>query len=424
MQHLEVLIVGGGGREHAIAIGLSASPSVSAIHCCPGNAGTSMVGKNHNIGTSDIDSIASLAESLGVDLVVVGPEAPLVEGLSETLRSRGISCFGPHSEAAKLEGSKLHAKNIMNSLGVPTGKFQHIDSLEGIDTALDDFKPPWVVKRDVLASGKGVTVTENREEARSAMENALNSDGIVLIEQFLPGEEASVLVIMDETGYVTLPPSQDHKRAMDGESGPNTGGMGAYAPAPVATPSVMARVHEEIIEPMHSHLSLSESPYRGCLYVGLMIDSDGSPSVVEFNVRFGDPETQVTIPLISSDLGEALLATAEGRLSDYSIEFNNLSAATVVLASEGYPSKPNVGREVTGWNFRIEEGQNLGYVNIAGANFDDDGKMISDGGRVLSSTGLAPNLVEAIGTAYQIIEVINLDGSFHRSDIGYRALTG
>ncbi len=423
MRQLDVLIVGGGGREHAIAIGLSASPSVSKIHCCPGNAGTSMLGTNHDIGDSDIKGISSLAESLGVDLVVVGPEAPLVGGLAETIRSRGISCFGPHSDAAKLEGSKLHAKKLMNSLDVPTGQFQHLESMNDIDNALDDFKPPWVIKRDVLAGGKGVTVTESREEARSAMEDAIDSDGIVLIEQFLSGEEASVLVIMDETGYVTLPASQDHKRAMDGELGPNTGGMGAYAPAPVATPSVMERVHEEIIEPMHRHLSLCDSPYRGCLYVGLMIDSNESPWVVEFNVRFGDPETQVTIPLISSDLGEALLATAEGRLSECQIEFNDLSAATVVLASEGYPSKPTVGVEVLGWDSRFEEGQTLGYVNIAGANFDEDGKMVSDGGRVLSSTGLAPNLVEALGAAYHIIEGINLEGSFYRSDIGYQALS-
>ena len=422
MRQLDVLIVGGGGREHAIAIGLSNSPSVSKIHCCPGNAGTSMLGTNHNIGDSDIDGIASLAESLSVDLVVVGPEAPLVGGLAETIRSRGISCFGPHSNAAKLEGSKLHAKKIMKSLGVPTGQFQNLDSMNDIDNALDNFKPPWVIKRDGLAGGKGVTVTESREEARSAMEDAIDSDGIVLIEQFLSGEEASVLVIMDETGYVTLPASQDHKRAMDGELGPNTGGMGAYAPAPVVTPSVLERVHQEIIEPMHSHLSLCDFPYRGCLYVGLMIDSNESPWVVEFNVRFGDPETQVTIPLISSDLGEALLAAAEGRLSECQIEFNDLSAATVVLASEGYPSKPSVGAEVLGWGSKFEEGQTLGYVNIAGANFDEDGKMISVGGRVLSSTGLAPNLVEALGAAYHIIEGINLEGSFYRSDIGYQAL--
>ena len=422
MGGLDVLIVGGGGREHAIAMGLSSSPSVSEIHCCPGNAGTSLIGTNHDLNSSDVNEIASLADSLGVGLVVVGPEAPLVDGLAEILRSKGVPCFGPHSSAAKLEGSKLHAKNVMNSLEIPTGRFQIIDSVQKIDPALDIFNPPWVVKRDVLAGGKGVTVTKSREEARSALENGLETDGIVLLEQFLSGEEASVLVIMDESGFVTLPPSQDHKRAMDGELGPNTGGMGAYAPAPVVTNLVMARVLEKIIVPMHKHLSLDEMPYRGCLYVGLMIDSDDYPWVVEFNVRFGDPEAQVTIPLIASDFGDALLATAEGRLMDQDVEFNNLSSATVVLASEGYPTKPHVGRIVSGWESRIEEGQILGYVNIAGANFNKDGDLVSEGGRVLSSTGLAPTLSVAIDAAYQIIDCVNLDGSFHRSDIGYQAL--
>ena len=229
---------------------------------------------------------------------------------------------------------------------------------------------------------------------------------------------------MDESGYVMLPPSQDHKRAGNNDTGPNTGGMGAYAPAPIVTPSVLARAKEEIIEPMHHYLRNSSTPYRGCLYVGVMIDSQGSPSVVEFNVRLGDPEAQVTIPLIQSDLGELLLAAAEGRVSEANVEFKQLHASTVVLASEGYPGAVVTGREIDGWNTEIEEGLVRGFVNLAGASMDEGGKLFSNGGRVLSATGLAPTLSESLEASYQIIENIRLDGSHYREDIGFRALSG
>ena len=248
-------------------------------------------------------------------------------------------------------------------------------------------------------------------------------DGFALVEQFLSGEEASVLVIMDESGYIMLPPSQDHKRASDGDEGPNTGGMGAYAPAPIATPTVLTRVREEIVEPMHHFLRNETIPYRGCLYVGLMIDSNGSPSVVEFNVRLGDPEAQVTIPLIESDLGLLLLASASGEISEMEVEFRPMNSTTVVLASEGYPGEVFTGRKISGWDVQIEEGQVSGFVHLAGANFDSDGLLLSSGGRVLSATGLAPTLEEALEAAYQIIDGIALEGSHYRSDIGFRALS-
>ncbi|MEE2650730.1 MAG: phosphoribosylamine--glycine ligase [Candidatus Thermoplasmatota archaeon] len=423
MTGMGVLIVGGGGREHALAIGLSQSDSVTSVHASPGNAGTSMVGTNHEVSSTDIGGLVDLAVKLGVGLVVVGPEAPLVEGLAERLREASIPCFGPHSGGAKLEGSKLHAKRVMKSLGIPTGDFEVVDDLGEVESSLDLFEPPWVVKRDILAGGKGVTVTSMREVAEVALREAVESDGFVLLEEHLSGEEASVLVMMDESGYVLLPASQDHKRVSDGDSGPNTGGMGAYAPAPVATPAVLRRVTEEIVEPMHHHLRNEDMPYRGCLYVGLMIDHDGSPNVVEFNVRLGDPEAQVTIPLIASDLGLALLAAAEGSLAETEVGFHDLNAATVVLASEGYPSTPATGRPISGWEACIEEGQVSGFVHLAGAITGIDGKLLSSGGRVLSATGIAPTLGEAIESSYQIIDGIELDGSHYRSDIGYRALS-
>ena len=422
MAGMEVMVIGSGGREHALALGLSQSDSVSKVHCAPGNAGTSMVATNHNVLESDIEGIVNLAKEIGTSLVVVGPEGPLVNGLSDRLRQESIPSFGPHSEGALLEGSKTHAKSVMQSLGIPTGRFERIDDIGSIDENLESFDPPWVIKRDVLAGGKGVTVTNSREEANEALRNGIETDGFVLMEEYLSGEEASVLVIMDESGYVMLPASQDHKRVGNNDEGPNTGGMGAYAPAPVATPAVLSRTREEIVEPMHHHLRNSETPYRGCLYVGLMIDEDGAPSVVEFNVRLGDPEAQVTIPLFKSDLGLTLLAAAQGNLADIDVEFKNLHAATVVLASEGYPGDVSSGRVIDGWDITIEEGQVLGFVHLAGAKRQDSETLISSGGRVLSATGIAPTLGEALEASYQIIQGIELEGSHYRDDIGFRAL--
>lgn len=422
MPGLTVLVVGGGGREHALCLGLDASTSVESIHSAPGNAGTSMIGVNHTISASDTQGLTSLAAELDADLVIVGPEGPLVDGLTDSLRAMGIACFGPHAEGAMLEGSKLHAKRVMQSLGVPTGRCLVIEETEAIETALDSFESPWVVKRDVLAAGKGVTVSSDRQQAHDALAAGLASDGFVLLEEHLSGEEVSVLVVMDESGYVCLPPSQDHKRVGEGDTGPNTGGMGAYAPAPVATPAVLQRVVDEIVEPMHHYLRNQDVPYRGCLYVGLMIDSQGAPGVIEFNVRFGDPETQVTLPLISSDLAELLMACAEGRVSDTEVMFHSHSAATVVLASEGYPDSSVTGRVISGSEVEIEEGVVRGFVHYAGTNFDSEGNFVSSGGRVLSATGIAPGIGDAVGAAYEVIGSIGLEGSHYRSDIAYRAL--
>jgi len=422
MTDMSVLIIGSGGREHALALGLSQSPSVGSIHTAPGNAGTAILGTNHQIDAMDIDGLVSLAQKISADLVVVGPEGPLVAGISNRLREIGIPSFGPGTRGAILEGSKTYANDLMEKLDIPTAESVTLDKYSDIEVFLHRNPPPWVIKRDVLAAGKGVVVTSDTDVASKFISDSIKGDGFVIVEEFLHGEEASLLVLMDESGYLCLPPSQDHKRASDGDKGPNTGGMGAYAPAPIVTPSVLSRAVDEIVEPMHHYLRNQEDPYRGVLYVGLMIDSEGAPRVVEYNVRFGDPETQVTIPLIEGDLGELLLATATGNLSSLSPTFSDSHSATVVLASQGYPESSKTGREISGADLEINEGVLRGYVHFAGASMIS-GRLISSGGRVLSATGIAPSLPEALDVAYQIIASISLEGSHFRTDIGHRALS-
>jgi len=415
------LVIGGGGREHALTIGLLESPLVEEVHVAPGNAGTAQIGTNHTLSSSDVEGLVNLAIELEVDLVVVGPEGPLVDGIADRLTREGIPCFGPHAAGARLEGSKEYAKNVMLDLGVPTGAVRRLESMEAAREAIDESGPIWVIKRDVLAGGKGVTVTSERSDALKAIAEGLELDGFVLLEEFLVGEEASMLVIMDESGFVCLPASQDHKRVGEGDAGPNTGGMGAYAPAPVVTAEVEQRVITEIVEPMHRWLISGEDPYRGCLYVGLMIDEQGAPSVVEFNVRFGDPETQVTIPLISSDLFELLQAAASGRLRDVSAQFHDRHALSVVLASAGYPGPVRTDLPITG-TLHPEESAGDWIVHHAATSMGADGSLRSSGGRVLAVTGISDTLEKAARIAYQRLDEIHLEGAHFRRDIGYRAL--
>ena len=419
-----VLVVGSGGREHSICKQLSLSLLVSEIHCSPGNAGTIGIATNHSVSADDVSGLVELAKSLRADLVVTGPEAPLCRGLADALSAANIPCFGPVAKLANLEGSKLHAKQVMHNAGVPTAAFHVLDSDSDIDAALDDFSGnPWVVKRDVLAGGKGVVVTSDRSEAKTFIASSIASDGKVLLEDFLPGEEASMLVVMDGTGFVTLPCSQDHKRAHDGDLGPNTGGMGAYCPAPVVTESVYQKTIERIIEPMHTYLSGQEIPYRGVLFVGLMITRSGDPYVVEFNVRFGDPECQITLPLISSDFYTLLHSAATDGLSKQQVTFFDKQALTVVLAAEGYPSSPVKGRLISGLSGEIiQTPKGDAWVNFAGVELDVNGDYISTGGRVLSCSALADTLGDAKNLAYQLISQIELEGSHYRTDIGHRAL--
>ncbi len=413
-----VLVVGGGGREHAIALGLSKSENVSELHIAPGNAGTSLIGINHKVEVSNIESIVELVKELGVDLVIVGPEGPLVDGLSDKMKQLNILCFGPHSPGAKLEGSKEYAKEIMMNLNIPTAASVRIESMSQAEELIDGFGPTWVIKRDVLAGGKGVTVTEDKKEAMDVISEGIGLDGFVLIEEFLEGEEASMLVVMDESTFVCLPASQDHKRVGEGDSGPNTGGMGAYAPAPIVTESVKRKVIDRIVTPMHQWLSSQDGLYRGCLYVGLMINQYEDPYVVEYNVRFGDPETQVTIPLIASDLYELFAATASGKLAGIDVNFHEKHALTVVLASQGYPASSETNRIIEGLNVET----NGALIHHAGTKIDDEGNIRSNGGRVLAITGISNSLSEAAKISYSAMENISLKGSHFRKDIGYRAL--
>jgi len=413
-----VLVVGGGGREHSITLGLKESMSVSELHIAPGNAGTSMIGTNHKINISNVNEILDLVKKLNVDLVIVGPEGPLVNGLADKLSQIDVLCFGPHSSGANLEGSKEYAKEIMLKLDIPTASSIRIENSKDAERLIDGFGPIWVIKRDVLAGGKGVTVTEDKNEALNAISEGIRLDGFVLLEEFLEGEEASMLVVMDESSFVCLPASQDHKRVGDGDTGPNTGGMGAYAPAPIVTDSVKNKIIKRIIEPMHQWLSSQDDLYRGCLYVGLMINQDGDPYVIEYNVRFGDPETQVTIPLISSDLYDLFALTAEGRLSELDIQFHEKHALTVVLASEGYPSSPMINRLING----LEPPSKNTIIHHAGTKYDSDGNILSNGGRVLSITGISNTLIDSANLSYQTMKKISLEGSHYRKDIGHRSL--
>lgn len=416
-----VLVVGGGGREHALCLALSISESIDTIHATPGNAGTHHFGTNHNVSASDIDGLVELAKRLAVDYVVVGPEAPLCDGLADRLLLSNIPCFGPQQVHAELEGSKLFAKKAMDAAGVPTAEYDVLNASSNINACLDArSEDPWVIKRDVLAGGKGVVVTSDRSEAIEFIEQSIETDGHVLLERFLPGEEASMLVVMDKSGYVCLPPSQDHKRAYDGDEGPNTGGMGAYCPAPVVTRAIHQKAVERIVEPMHSHLSAMDIPYRGVLYVGLMIDENGDPYVVEFNVRFGDPECQVTLPLIDGDVGELLYGAASDQLSEAVVSFKSQHALTVVLASEGYPKSAVKGRKVLGVERSLDTPST--WVSHAGTTSDEQGNIVSSGGRVLSVTSVSDSLQNARDLSYARIQQIQLEGSHHRTDIGHRAL--
>jgi len=423
MNGATVVVVGSGGREHALCLSLDASAKVETIHCVPGNAGTAQLATNHALDVK-VDAVIDLVVELEADLVVVGPEAPLCEGLADACASVGIPCFGPVAALAHLEGSKLHAKQTMETAGVPTAAYVRLDEESDLEAALDAYSgEPWVVKRDVLAGGKGVVVTSDRAEAKSFIQSSIASDGFVLLEAFLPGEEASMLVVMDGTAYRTLPASQDHKRAYDGDEGPNTGGMGAYCPAPVVSASVHEKIIQRIVEPMHEHLSNQEIPYRGVLFIGLMIDQHDDPYVVEFNLRFGDPECQVTLPLLKTDMYSLLHGAATDGLADVELELHAGSAVTVVLASEGYPASPIKGRSLDGLASLVSKttyGQ--AWVNFAGVSTDANGMFIASGGRVLSCTALGEDLLSTQQSAYQLMSKIELEGGHFRTDIAHRAI--
>ncbi|MYU18746.1 phosphoribosylamine--glycine ligase [Streptomyces sp. SID8361] len=415
---MKVLVIGSGAREHALCRALSLDPDVTALHCAPGNAGIADVAELHAVDALDGAAVADLAASLEVGLVVVGPEAPLVAGVADAVRERGIPAFGPSAEAARLEGSKAFAKDVMAAAGVPTARAYVCTSPAEVDEALDAFGPPYVVKDDGLAAGKGVVVTENLEAARA---HAL-ACGRVVIEEFLDGPEVSLFAITDGETVVPLQPAQDFKRAQDGDEGPNTGGMGAYSPLPWADPALVDEVVATICQPTVDELRRRGTPFSGLLYAGLAITSRGV-RVIEFNARFGDPETQVVLARLKTPLAAVLLAAAVGRLdAEPPLRWSDGAAVTVVVASHNYPGTPRTGDPITGLDKVAEEDGPKAYVLHAGTKRDEaSGEVVSAGGRVLSVTATGSDLEKARDRAYRAVGRIGLEGSHHRSDIAAKA---
>jgi phosphoribosylamine--glycine ligase len=413
-RRLSVLVIGSGGREHALALALAGDPAVVRVHSAPGNPGTAQVGGNHPVVADDPAQVAALATELGVDLVVVGPEAPLVAGVADAVRSAGIACFGPSREAARLAGSKAFAKDVMAAAGVPTAAARVCETAEDVATALDELGSPYVVKDDGLAAGKGVVVTTDRQVA---VDHAA-ACGRVVIEEFLDGPEVSLFAITDGTTVVPLQPAQDFKRAYDDDAGPNTGGMGAYTPLPWAPDGLVDEVLQTVLQPTVDELARRGSPFSGLLYAGLALTGRGV-RVIEFNARFGDPETQPLLARLKTPLGGLLYAAATGTLAEQPpLTWSDGSAVAVVLAAENYPDRPVTGGVIGG----LDGGTSDGTMIIhAGTGLDPQGQVISTGGRVLAVVGTGPELTTARHAAYATIAQLELPGSFYRTDIARRA---
>ena len=413
---MKVLVIGGGAREHALCRSLSLDPDVTALHCAPGNAGIAEVAELHPVDQLDGEAVARLATELGAELVVVGPEAPLVAGVADAVRAVGIPVFGPSREAAQLEGSKAFAKDVMAGAGVPTARSYVCTTPEEIDEALDAFGAPYVVKDDGLAAGKGVVVTEDIEQARA---HALACDRVV-IEEYLDGPEVSLFAITDGVTVLPLRPAQDFKRALDGDEGPNTGGMGAYSPLPWADPKLVDEVMDSVLQPTVDELRRRGTPFSGLLYAGLAITGRGV-RVIEFNARFGDPETQVVLARLKTPLAGVLLNSANGTLDDQApLSWSDDAAVTVVVASHNYPETPRTGDPIEGLDAIAEQDAPHAYVLHAGTKRDGDA-IVSAGGRVLSVTATGTDLAQARERAYAAVGRIRLDGSQHRTDIARKA---
>lgn len=409
---MRVLVIGSGAREHAIADALAVDPEVSDIIVAPGNAGIAQRCRTVPVDIADPNAIGDLAVELDVDLVVIGPEAPLVAGAADAVRDRGVACFGPSAAAAALEGSKAFAKHVMAQASVPTAMALVCEELDDVGAALDRFGAPYVVKDDGLAAGKGVVVTADRDEALAHAERCLAQGSRVVVEEFLDGPEVSLFGISDGAIVIPLQPAQDFKRAKDGDEGPNTGGMGAYSPLPWAPNDLVAEVTDRILQPMIDEMRRQGAPFVGLLYAGLALTERGV-RVVEFNARFGDPETQVVLARLRSPLGALLMAAATGQLADVRpLEWSDDAAVTVVIASAGYPDNPRTGDAITG----LEDADKLAKVFHAGTAVRDSA-IVSNGGRVLSVTALGPTIHAARTAAYQAVDCITLADSHYRRDI-------
>ena len=425
---MNILVIGSGGREHALIWKLRQSPQVKTIFCVPGNAGIEQLATCVPLKSTDIKSLMKFVKEEKIDLTVVGSEQPLVEGIVDAFEERGFKIFGPSKAAAQLEGSKVFSKDFMSRHHIPTAQYRSFAA-----TAIDEAKkyinviePPMVVKVDGLAAGKGVLVCKSRQEAALALDDIILKKAFgaagnrIVVEEFLNGEEASLFVLTDGEQFVILASAQDHKRILDNDLGKNTGGMGAYAPAPIVTNELLQRVILEVVQPTLDGLKQEGMPYRGCLYIGLMITQDG-PKVLEYNCRFGDPETQVVVPLIDGDLAEIFLAIAERRLDSSKVKLHSATAVCVVMASHGYPDEYQTGKQIFGLeNIKAEDG-----VVVFHAGTKTEGStIVTSGGRVLGVTAIGFNneLEQTIRNAYRTVEKITFDGAYYRSDIGKKAL--
>ncbi|PWI12342.1 phosphoribosylamine--glycine ligase [Streptomyces sp. NWU339] len=416
---MKVLVIGSGAREHALCRSLSLDPDVTALHCAPGNAGIAEVAELHQVDALDGAAVSALAARLGVDLVVVGPEAPLVAGVADAVREAGIAAFGPSKEAARLEGSKAFAKDVMAGAGVPTARSYVCTTPAETAAALDAFGAPHVVKDDGLAAGKGVVVTDDIEVARAHADACRQ----VVIEEYLDGPEVSLFAVTDGETVLPLQPAQDFKRALDGDAGPNTGGMGAYSPLPWADPKLVDEVTRSVLQPTVDELRRRGTPFSGLLYAGLAITSRGV-RVIEFNARFGDPETQVVLARLKTPLAGLLMAAATGNLADLEpLRWSDDAAVTVVVASHNYPGPPRTGDPITGLDEVVAQDAPHAYVLHAGTKQVGD-ETVSAGGRVLSVTATGADLTEARDRAYRAVSRIRLDGSQHRTDIAAEAAKG
>ncbi|CAL9300674.1 phosphoribosylamine--glycine ligase [Streptomyces sp. R02] len=416
---MKVLVIGSGAREHALCHSLSLDPDVTALHCAPGNAGIAEVAELHQVDALDGAAVTALAQRLGADLVVVGPEAPLVAGVADAVREAGVPVFGPSKEAARLEGSKAFAKDVMAAAGVPTARSYVCATADEADAALKAFGAPYVVKDDGLAAGKGVVVTDDLETARA---HAAACERVV-VEEYLDGPEVSLFAVTDGETVVPLQPAQDFKRALDGDEGPNTGGMGAYSPLPWADPKLVDEVMETVLQPTVDEMRRRGTPFSGLLYAGLAITSRGV-RVIEFNARFGDPETQVVLARLKTPLAGLLMAAATGNLAHLEpIRWSDDAAVTVVVASHNYPGTPRTGDPITGLDEVAAQDAPHAYVLHAGTRLEGD-TVVSAGGRVLSVTATGKDLTEARDRAYRAVARIGLDGSQHRTDIARKAAQG
>ncbi|MGN6314245.1 MAG: phosphoribosylamine--glycine ligase [Rhodanobacteraceae bacterium] len=427
---MKVLVIGSGGREHALAWKLAQSPRVSEVLVAPGNAGTAREKRMRNIAiaATDVEGLLTLARHERVDLTVVGPEAPLVAGIVDKFRASDLRCFGPRRIAAQLEGSKAFAKAFLQRRNIPTAHFAVFTELNPALAHVRAHGVPIVIKADGLAAGKGVVVAHTLADAELALHDMLGAHAFgaagarVVIEEFLEGEEASYIVVSDGTRAFPMASSQDHKRRDEGDNGPNTGGMGAYSPAPVVSPAVEQRILREVIEPTLRGMAAEGAPFIGFLYAGLMIDKHGAPKVIEFNVRFGDPETQPIMLRLKSDLLDLLEAALDGRLDRVQAEWDPRPSLGVVIAAGGYPGKVKSGDAISGLDAKVVSGDRDVKVFHAGTKLAPDGNVVTAGGRVLTACALGDDLAQARDRAYAAARAIRFDGAFFRRDIGHRAL--